>query len=132
VLPSFPKLGNLMASGVRKLRVAEIDRLPLLSDRLTELKELCSAQGATLIIWVPPVPGRDAYAKLIQQAGAKVGVPVIPAATPRRWEMSDFLDGYHLNAKAAKTFTVSFANELQPFILHPKLAQDGTNALHLP
>jgi hypothetical protein len=55
LLPSFPTLGRAMAANTRRRTMNEAERFSLMCLRLKELKQACSANGAKLIIWIPPL-----------------------------------------------------------------------------
>jgi hypothetical protein len=92
--------------------------------RLQRLRELCEANGAKLILLVPPTLSSEnavnkmAYAAHI--AGVDVSVPIDPEALSARFYQRD---GMHLNSEGAQLFTSALAKDLPERVMnHDTLA----------
>jgi len=81
--------------------------------RLRNLKELCEAHGAKLILVIPPTPFSESAVRRMAIASEKVGVkalvPIDPAALAPRFYQSDAI---HLNPDGAVRFTSALADDL--------------------
>ncbi|HXJ12218.1 MAG TPA: hypothetical protein VNH19_08085 [Candidatus Limnocylindrales bacterium] len=81
--------------------------------RLQKLRELCDANGARLILLVPPtLDAGNAISEMAaaaQAAGVEVSVPVDPAALSAKFYQPD---GMHLNKDGAVIFTSALAKDL--------------------
>ncbi len=81
--------------------------------RLQRLRELCEANGARLILLVPPTLDSgnavNEMAAAAQAAGVGVSVPIDPAALSAKFYQSD---GMHLNRDGAVIFTSALAKDL--------------------
>jgi hypothetical protein len=90
--------------------------------RLEQLRALCEAHGAKLIILVPPTPSsEDAVHQLTiasQNAGVDTLVPIDPTALPDKYYESDQL---HLNPEGAALFTSALAEFLPQTILRESM-----------
>lgn len=85
----------------------------LADPRLRKLRELCEANGAKLILLVPPTLSSDgAISKMARAArseGVDVSVPIDPEALSERFYLKD---GMHLNRDGAVLFTSALAKDL--------------------
>jgi hypothetical protein len=81
--------------------------------RLQRLRELCEANGARLILLVPPtLDSENAVNEMTaaaQAAGVEVSVPINPATLPAKFYQPD---GMHLNRDGAVLFTSALAKDL--------------------
>ena len=81
--------------------------------RLRTLRELCEANGAKLIILVPPTPSSESAVRQMaitsQKAGVQIFVPIDPGALSSRFYQPDAL---HLNSDGAALFTSALATDL--------------------
>jgi hypothetical protein len=81
--------------------------------RLQRLRELCEANGARLILLVPPtLDSGNAVNEMTaaaQAAGVEVSVPIDPATLSAKFYQPD---GMHLNRDGAVLFTSALAREL--------------------
>ena len=81
--------------------------------RLQRLRELCDANGARLILLVPPtLDSENAVNEMTaaaQAAGVEVSVPIDPAMLSAEFYQAD---GMHLNRDGAEVFTSALAREL--------------------
>lgn len=81
--------------------------------RLQRLRELCHANGATLILLLPPtLDSENAVNEMTaaaQAAGVEVSVPIDPATLSAKFYQPD---GMHLNREGAILFTSALAREL--------------------
>jgi hypothetical protein len=92
--------------------------------RLRRLRELCEANGAKLILLVPPtLDSENAISQMAaaaQAAGVDVSVPIDPAALSARFYQPD---GMHLNRDGAVLFTSALAKDLPEKVMaHETLA----------
>lgn len=92
--------------------------------RLRKLRELCEANGAKLILLVPPTLSSEiavnkmAYSAHI--AGVDISVPIDPEALSARFYQRD---GMHLNSEGALLFTSALAKDLPEKVMsHDTLA----------
>src|SRR6267143_1070082 len=80
------------------------------NSRLEQLRELCQAHGAKLIILVPPTPSSEEAVRQMtiasQKAGVDTLVPIDPTALSTKYYQSDEL---HLNSEGAELFTSAIA-----------------------
>jgi len=83
------------------------------TSRLRTLSELCEANGAKLIILVPPTPSSESAVRQMaiasQKAGVQTFVPIDPDALSSRFYQPDAL---HLNSEGAALFTSALATDL--------------------
>lgn len=81
--------------------------------RLRNLRELCQAYGARLIILIPPTPSSESAVREIVAASAIVGVetlvPIDPATLAARFYAPDAI---HLNPEGAALFTSALGTDL--------------------
>jgi hypothetical protein len=81
--------------------------------RLQKLRELCEANGARLILLVPPtLDSENAVSQMAataQAAGVEVSVPIDPAMLSAKFYQPD---GMHLNRDGAVLFTSALAKDL--------------------
>lgn len=112
VLPRF----RYLASILNKTDVsagASVDPQVYAAERLGEMKALCEAHGARLILWLPPTPGADRNAQVILEAGRRLDVPVLVPIGEGQIPRSEYVDGFHLGPAGARTTTVALARELK-------------------
>ena len=93
------------------------------SSRLKQLRELCEAHNAKLIILVPPTPSsEDAVRQMTiasQKAGVDTLVPIDPTALSAKYYQPDEL---HLNSAGAALFTTALAEYLPQTIVRESMA----------
>jgi hypothetical protein len=92
--------------------------------RLQRLRELCEANGAKLILLVPPtLDSENAISQMAaaaQAAGVDVSVPIDPATLSAKFYQPD---GMHLNRDGAVLFTSALAKDLPEKVMtHETLA----------
>ena len=92
--------------------------------RLRKLRELCEANGARLILLVPPTLASgnavSQMAAAAQAAGVEVSVPIDPAMLSAKFYQPD---GMHLNRDGAVLFTSALAKDLPEKVMaHETLA----------
>jgi len=109
-----PHLENLFSLVNQRPAVPEGREFAEISiPRLQRLRELCEANGARLILLVPPtLASEDAVSRMAaaaQAAGVEVSVPVDPAALSAKFYQPD---GMHLNPDGAMIFTSALAKDL--------------------
>src|ERR1700721_36930 len=108
-----PHLENLFSLVNQRPAVPEGREFAEMSvPRLQRLRELCEANGARLILVVPPtLNSEDAVRRMAaaaQAAGVEVSVPVDPAALSAKFYQPD---GMHLNRDGAAIFTLRLARD---------------------
>jgi hypothetical protein len=90
--------------------------------RLEQLRSLCEAHGAKLILLVPPTPSSEDAVRQITIASGKVDVdtlvPIDPTALPAKYYLSDEL---HLNSEGAALFTTALAESLPRTIVRESI-----------
>ena len=93
------------------------------NSRLKQLRELCEAHNAKLIILVPPTPSsEDAVRQMTiasQKAGVDTLVPIDPTALSAKYYQPDEL---HLNSAGAALFTTALAEYLPQTIVRESMA----------
>jgi lysophospholipase L1-like esterase len=93
------------------------------NSRLEELRSLCNAYGARLILLVPPTPSSASAVREMTLASEKAGVdslvPIDPNALSTKYYLSDEL---HLNSDGAAIFTTALAEFLPRTIDHESMA----------
>jgi hypothetical protein len=81
--------------------------------RLQRMRELCDANGAKLILMVPPTLSSEGtvgqMASAAHMAGVEVSVPIDPAVLSAKFYQPD---GMHLNREGAVLFTSALAKDL--------------------
>jgi hypothetical protein len=92
--------------------------------RLQRLREMCEANGAALILLVPPTLASEnavgQMAAAARAAGVDVSVPIDPAALSAKFYQPD---GMHLNRDGALLFTSALAKDLPEKVMaHETLA----------
>jgi len=92
--------------------------------RLQRLRELCEANGARLILLVPPTLDSEnavnRMAAAAQATGVEVSVPIDPATLSAKFYQPD---GMHLNRDGAVLFTSALAKDLPEKVMaHETLA----------
>jgi lysophospholipase L1-like esterase len=91
--------------------------------RLEQLRRLCEAHGAKLILLVPPTPySEDAVREMTfasQKAGVEALVPIDPATLSTKYYQPDEL---HLNSEGAALFTSALATFLPPKVHRDTIA----------
>ena len=92
--------------------------------RLQRLRELCEANGARLILLVPPtLDSENAVSRMAaaaQATGVEVSVPIDPATLSAKFYQPD---GMHLNRDGAMLFTSALAKDLPEKVMaHETLA----------
>jgi hypothetical protein len=91
--------------------------------RLRNLRELCEAHGAKLILLIPPTPSSEGAVHRMAIASQKVGVealvPIDPSALSAKFYQRDAI---HLNSEGAARFTSAVANDLPNVVTRETLA----------
>jgi hypothetical protein len=92
------------------------------NSRLLQLRSLCEAHGAKLILLVPPTPSsEDAVRQMTiasQKAGVDTLVPIDPTALSAKYYLPDEL---HLNSEGAAIFTTALAEFLPQTVVRNSL-----------
>jgi len=79
---------------------------------LQALSDLCRANGAALVVVVPPTLDKDDASREVAEAAARHGIRVLVPLRSDEVSPSDFSDGFHLNEKGAARFTQRLAAAL--------------------
>jgi lysophospholipase L1-like esterase len=91
--------------------------------RLRRLRNLCEANGAKLILLVPPTPSSEEAVRQMtiaaKTAGVDALVPIDPASLSARYYQPDEL---HLNSEGAQLFTSALATFLPQTLDHEQIA----------
>jgi hypothetical protein len=91
---------------------------PTIISRLETLRELCEANGAKMILVIPPTFFSENAVKQMaiasQKAGVEAIVPIEPTMLPARFYQPDYI---HLNPQGAVRFTSALAAELPKTIV---------------
>jgi hypothetical protein len=99
----------------------EIDAITV--SRLQDLRELCEAHGAKLILLLPPtLSSESAVGQMVfasEKVGVDISVPIDPAALSAKFYQPD---GMHLNAEGAFLFTSAVATDLPKKVAVRELA----------
>ena len=74
-------------------------------ERLRKCREVSEANGARLIVVVPPTLNKQDGAQALVQAGQAAGVTVLVPVASGSLPPSAYWDGYHLGSDGAQTFT---------------------------
>ncbi len=83
------------------------------SARVRKLRELCEANGAKMILVIPPTPTSDAAVKEMATAAQRAGVPALVPIDPRALSATFYqADRIHLNPEGAVRFTSALAVDL--------------------
>lgn len=120
---TVPHYENLVSLLKPQPAIPPADQLQAIANsRLEQLRALCEAHGAKLIILVPPTPSsEDAVHQMTiasQNAGVDTLVPIDPAALPDKYYESDQV---HLNPEGAALFTSALAEFLPQTILRESM-----------
>ncbi len=111
MVPGFEGLFPVIRRAQSVPQGAELDTLAV--PRLRNLRDLCEANGATLLLLIPPTPSSEGAVRGMASAARKAGiqslVPVDPATLPERCYQADAI---HLNPEGAAIFTPALANDL--------------------
>jgi len=86
-------------------------------ERLSELKALCAANGAHLVMWIAPTIRRDPGAAAVVAAGQRAGVEVLIPVGYNEIPRERFTDGFHLDAAGAIQLTAALAAQFRPLLL---------------
>jgi lysophospholipase L1-like esterase len=93
------------------------------NSRLEQLRSLCEAHGAKLILLVPPTPSSEDAVRQMAIASEKAGVdtlvPIDPTTLSAKYYLSDEL---HLNSEGAALFTTALAEFLPQTVARESMA----------
>jgi hypothetical protein len=107
ILPGLPHLFRSAPSVPKGVAFADV-----VSRRLAQLQELCTQQGARLVVVLPPArlnTGADVVLQTAAATGVKALSPIAPGVLPS----SDYSDNFHLNSHGAGKFTPALAAGLK-------------------
>jgi hypothetical protein len=88
-------------------------------ERLRLIREMTEAQGARLILVVPPTLNKQDGAQALVRAGKAAGVTVLVPVASGSLPPEMFWDGYHLGEEGAQRFTSSLIPLVQAAIAAP-------------
>jgi hypothetical protein len=111
IVPHFEDLFSLIKIAPTIPQGPEFEAVAI--SRLRTLRELCEANGAKLIILVPPTPSSESAVRQMatasQKAEVQTFVPIDPGALSSKFYQPDAL---HLNSEGAALFTSALASDL--------------------
>lgn len=111
IVPHFKDLFSLVKTTPTIPQGPEFEAVA--TSRLRTLRELCEANGAKLIILVPPTPSSESAVRQMaitsEKAGVQTFVPIDPGALSSKFYQPDAL---HLNSEGAALFTSALATDL--------------------
>jgi hypothetical protein len=91
--------------------------------RLRNLRELCEAHGAKLILLIPPTPSSEGAVRRMAMASEKVGVQALVPIDPRALAATFYQpDAIHLNSEGAVRFTSALATDLPKVVVRESRA----------
>jgi hypothetical protein len=106
-----------------RLHPQDVEFESIAMPRLRNLRELCEAHGAKLILLIPPTPSSEGAVHRMAIASQKVGVealvPIDPSALSAKFYQRDAI---HLNSEGAARFTSAVANDLPNVVSRETLA----------
>jgi hypothetical protein len=111
LVPHFRELAGRIADHGYHLNERD-GLLAAARERLPELEAVAQAHGTQLVLLIPPAL-RENYSLDIQQLGASLNVPVWVPSRPGEFPRDLYMDGYHLNRKGSKIFTVMLAQQIR-------------------
>jgi hypothetical protein len=83
-----------------------------LSARVMELKVLCSAHGAQLVMWLPPTAGGDPGLGDLVRAGRQCAVAVLVLVEGAKMAANEFVDGYDLKPNGVRVLAAQLQDVL--------------------
>ena len=111
IVPHFEDLFSLVKTTPTIWQGPEFEAVA--TSRLRTLRELCEANGAKLIILVPPTPSSESAVRQMaitsEKAGVQTSVPIDPGTLSSKFYQPDAL---HLNSEGAALFTSALATDL--------------------
>jgi hypothetical protein len=111
IVPHFEDLSSLIKTVPTIPQGPEFEAVAI--SRLRTLRELCEANGAKLIMLVPPTPSSESAVRQMaitsEKAGVQTFVPIDPGALSSKFYQPDAL---HLNSEGAALFTSALATDL--------------------
>ncbi len=115
-LPDLPKMYDLFKPTVGR-RLSNREVLALLEPRVARMSKLVEANGASLVLIVPPIPrpGEEYHAELMaaaRRAGAEALIPMSCSDVPAK----NFVDDMHLSAQGASLYTAKLAALMRPML----------------
>jgi hypothetical protein len=103
------------------------------TSRLARLRATCGRYGAAFVLTVPPTrTDSPADTRVVETAGASLGVPVLVPVDEGVLPQSDYADLVHLNPHGAARFTPLFAGRLRQFVSGGMTAQAATASATQP
>jgi hypothetical protein len=117
VVPGFPRLAGVFSGPPPSVHSDGDIRGPAPA-RLSELKALCAAHGARLVVWIAPTPQWQTNADSIA-AGNQAGVEVVAPGPLERIPPDRFPDGMHMDEPGARQWTETLALRLRPLLSAP-------------
>lgn len=90
-----------------------------LAEWVMELKALCAAHGAQLVMWLPTTAGGDPGLGELVRAGRQCAVAVLVPVEGATMAANEFVGGYHLKPDGARVMTRVLAAKLQDVLRRP-------------
>lgn len=121
LIPDLPRMYDLFKPTVsRHLSNSEV--LADIEPRIMRMRKVVEANGARLVLIVPPIPrpGEEYHAELMasaRDAGVKAFIPMSYSDLPAK----DFVDDMHLSPQGAAVYTAKLACLMRP-VLHRESA----------
>ncbi|MBI3415675.1 MAG: hypothetical protein HY043_10225 [Verrucomicrobia bacterium] len=119
ILPRFEGFARSLTQRPTSNRVAP-DVSARARAQLSELRDLCAAHGAQLIIWLAPTREKDKYGAAVLASARECGVPILIPAAEHEFARESFRDPIHLKLAAAPVFTSLLSAQLRPLLLSGK------------
>jgi hypothetical protein len=121
VVPHFESLFPYVKSGAAGPQAPEFEAMVM--SRLRNLNELCVANGARLVLLIPPTLSSEAAAHQMVAASEKVGVQALLPIDPVDLTASSYeADAVHLNPEGAVRFTSALARDLPKVVISQTVA----------
>jgi hypothetical protein len=120
LLPDLPKMYGLFKPTVSR-HLSNPEVLADIEPRVMKMRKLVEANGARLVLIVPPIPrpGEEYHVELMaaaRQAGVEAFIPMSCSDVPA----GNFVDDMHLSPQGATLYTTKLVNMMRP-------ALDGEN-----
>lgn len=117
LMPDLPRLMAMITKGRRGTPLDNATFYPIARDRLAKLRALCEANGAGLIMLVPPLlhePGDEVlYGDRVLRAARESGVEILRPFPQGYFLPEHFRDGFHLNDTGRAMYTSRLTAELK-------------------
>jgi hypothetical protein len=90
---------------------ADSDMVPIMDQKMLEMRKLCAGYGATFMFLIPPIPqgGDGAIVEAGRETGVRVLWPIPSGSLGAEFYRED---GFHLNSRGAARFTQALGETL--------------------